>query len=464
MSTSIRKISIIVISSILIIAALIFAGISYYQATRFNARITINGTKVGGLTADQALKKLKTLILTNKVYVGQNLVFDGKSTKSGFTNQDLPEIKRLLGKQRTWWPSSKAENFSAMPSRTDHYRSQTLKGEVEAKLKLMNKSLIASKDAQAYLDHGQIAVSRSEVGKQYDITKLLKDYDNQEYRSEIYLKPILSQPIKENSQIVQNEKKKLQALVQRTVDYQVQNQTYPLEASKFIQYATVSKDMKLTMNTTDLKNEIAAINRSQSTLNKSYIFKTHTGSTISVQGQTYGWALDVGQETARIQSAFENGEKSMKAYNVYGIGYNTFGVGYHTTTNNGIGNTYAEVSIQEQRIWIYKNGQLAVTTPVVTGRHDTHEDTPTGVWYVMYKQSPSTLKGSEAGDPHYTVNVSYWAQFTDGGVGFHDASWRKNWASDAYLTGGSGGCVNTPPNVMKSVYDNLTQNEPVIVY
>ena len=45
--------------------------------------------------------------------------------------------------------------------------------------------------------------------------------------------------------------------------------------------------------------------------------------------------------------------------------------------------------------------------------------------------------------------------------GFHDASWRKNWASDAYLTAGSGGCVNTPPSVMKTVYDNLSQNDPV---
>lgn len=81
--------------------------------------------------------------------------------------------------------------------------------------------------------------------------------------------------------------------------------------------------------------------------------------------------------------------------------------GYHTITNNGIGDTYAEVSIQEQRIWIYKNGQLVVTTPVVTGRHEVNEDTPSGVWYIMYKQSPSTLKGSEVGNLNYSVKVAY---------------------------------------------------------
>ena len=40
----------------IIMIALIIAGISYYQATHFNAQITINGTKVGGLTADQVLE------------------------------------------------------------------------------------------------------------------------------------------------------------------------------------------------------------------------------------------------------------------------------------------------------------------------------------------------------------------------------------------------------------------------
>jgi hypothetical protein len=65
---------------------------------------------------------------------------------------------------------------------------------------------------------------------------------------------------------------------------------------------------------------------------------------------------------------------------------------------------------------------------------------------------------------HYRVQVAYWAPFTDSGCGFHDASWRTNWSSTAYLHQGSGGCVNTPPNIMKTVYDNLSTYEPVVVY
>ncbi len=51
----------------------------------------------------------------------------------------------------------------------------------------------------------------------------------------------------------------------------------------------------------------------------------------------------------------------------------------------GIGDTYAEVSIADRQIWIYKEGKLVLTTNVVTGKHSTGEDTSPGVWYVLYE-------------------------------------------------------------------------------
>ncbi|MCQ6280640.1 L,D-transpeptidase/peptidoglycan binding protein [Bacillus sp. EB600] len=459
-----RKITIISISSMIIIIAIVFTGISYYQATRFNRHIAINDTDVGGMTADQAIKKLTSTGLKNVVYVGNEQIFNGKDTKMGFTNKDLPAVKKLLTKQRTLFPSSKEQNYVLIPSKADQYRSQTMKKEVEEKLTSMNNSLKAPQDAQAHLDHGQITISKSINGKQYDVASLIKDYQKQEYNSEIHLNAEYIQPIKEDSPIVKKEEKMLQELAQRTVDYKVQNQVYSLKGSDLITNASVSKDMKVTIDPGDIKNKLTEINNSQSTLNKNFQFKTHSGSVISVKGQSYGWAINVAEETKRIQEAFEKGEKSLPADKIYGTGWRTYGTGYQTTTNNGIGDTYAEISIQEQHIWIYKNGQVAVDTNVVTGRHNTNEDTHPGVWYIEYKKSPSVLKGSEVGNPNYSVKVNYWAPFTLDGQGFHDAGWRKNWASDAYLTAGSGGCVNTPPSVMKTVYDTLSQNDPVVVY
>ncbi|MCM3567606.1 L,D-transpeptidase family protein [Neobacillus mesonae] len=454
----------IIISSLIVIVVCAAAGMYYHQATRFNANVKINDTKVGGLTADQALKKLKGTVLKNTVYIGEKRILDGKDTKMGFTQEDLSNVEKLLKKQQTFWPSSKEKNYSLVPAKEDQYRSTTMKKQVEEKLTAMNKSLKAPRDAEAHLQEGNIIVSKSKDGKKLDVSQLLKAYQKQKYNSEIHLQPKYIQPVRENSQVVKKEKEKLNELLKQTLDYQVQDKVYTLKAGELIKNASVSKDMKYTINSSGIKERIAEINQSQSTLNKNFTFKTHSGSVITVKGESYGWAIDVDDETKMIKKAFESGEKSVKADNIYGIGWSTYGTGYHTTTNNGIGNTYAEVSIKEQRIWIYKNGKLTVTTPVVTGRHNTHEDTPPGVWYIMYKETPSILEGSEVGNPNYRVKVQYWAPFTNSGCGFHDAGWRTNWASTAFLEHGSGGCVNTPLTAIKTVYNNLEKNEPVIIY
>ncbi|PEL34770.1 hypothetical protein CN605_29035 [Bacillus toyonensis] len=446
------------------IIALLVGGVSYYQVTHFNSNVTINDTKVGGMSADQAIQKLKTSGLANKVYVDQQQILDEKETKTELTEKDLPQVKKLLKSQWTFFPSSKEKNYSVLPKKADQYRSETMKKLVEEKLVSMNKELKAPQDAMAKLEQGKIVISKSVDGKQYDVTSLLKDYDKQKYKSEIHLKSTYIQPIKEDDPIIKKEEQALQNLLGQSVEYKVQNEVYPLKAKDLIQNASMSKDMKVTIDASDIKKKITEINNAKSTLNKNFSFKTHSGSVISVKGQGYGWALDVEKETKQVQQAFEKGEKSLSASNIHGNGWEKEGIGYETTANNGIGDTYAEVSIADQQIWIYKDGKLAVTTNVVTGKHSTSEDTSPGVWYVLYKRTPYTLKGSAVGKADYAVKVDYWIPFTNSGQGFHDAGWRTNWANNAYLTGGSGGCVNLLPNVAKTVYDNLNTYDPVIVY
>ena len=452
-------------ASIILIIALFIAAGSYYQANHFNSQIKINGITVGGMTADQALKKLKETVLKNVVYVGEQQILDGKDTKMVFTNKDLPDVKKLLKSQWTFFPSSKAKDYSLMPSNQDQYRNQTLKKQLEEKLLAMNQSLKAPQDAVVRLEQGKIVVTSSISGEQYDVASLLKDFEKQEYISEIRLNPAYIQPIKEDSEFIKNQQKKLEEFLAQTVDYQVQDKVFTLKASELIKNASISKDLQIKFDDAgDIKNKIAEINNSQSTLNKDFTFTTHSGSVISVKGKGYGWAIDIDKEIPRIMEAFGNGENSVSASNIYGQGWKGEGYGYDTIANNGIGDTYAEVSIAEQRIWIYKNGKLIVTTNVVTGNHSTGHDTSPGVWYILYKQTPSVLTGRENGKITYQVDVNYWAPFTNDGQGFHDASWRGNWASNAYLSAGSHGCVNTPPNIMKTVYDNLSAYEPVVIY
>ncbi|MEH7179117.1 L,D-transpeptidase family protein [Neobacillus vireti] len=444
--------------------ALILAAVSFYQATHFNANIKINGVEVGGMSAGKALKKLQASLLKNDIYLGEQLIVDGKDTEMGFTNDDLPGIKQHLKDQWSFFPTFKEKEYTLVSGQQDQYRSETLKTELEQKLTTMNQSLTAPVDAHVSLVEGDIVVSKSVDGTQYDVASIMEEYEKQGYRSEIRLKPTYLLALNEDSEKVKNEKQKLQTLLQHTVEYKVQDKVHTLSGSELIKNATISEDLKVSIDPSTINSKITEINEAQSTLGKDFSFKTHSGSIISVKGQGYGWALDVEKEAAQIQAAFENGETTLSASNIQGNGWSGEGYGYETTANNGIGDTYAEVSIAEQRIWLYKDGKLVLTSNVVTGKRSTGEDTSPGVWYILFKRTPYTLKGSAVGKADYSVPVSYWAPFTNSGQGFHDAGWRTNWSSTAYLTGGSGGCVNVTPNVMKAVYDNLSVHQPVVVY
>ncbi|MCT8137625.1 L,D-transpeptidase family protein [Anaerobacillus sp. CMMVII] len=454
-----------IIAGIVIIIVLIIGALSFYQATHFNENKKINDVDVSGLTAKGALKMLQTSILTNEVFIGDQLIFDGLDTQMAFTESDLPEIKKILKSQWSFFPTFETINFLLKPSEQDQYRTNFLKNELEQTLISINLDLIAPIDAYVFLEKGEIIVSKSVEGKQYDINSLLEEYDMQEYTSEIHLTPVYLQPIKEDSEVVKQQEETLKEFLLHTVDYTVQDQVHSLLASELVKNASLTETMEVLIDDpSDIKNKLAEINDAQSTLGKDFTFKTHSGSVISVKGKGYGWALDVEKETALIQEAFEQGEKSISASHIYGNGWSNEGFGYETTVNYGIGDTYAEVSIKDQRIWIYKDGNLVVTTNVVTGRKSTKEDTLPGVWYILYKRTPYTLTGTSVDDNEYAIEVDYWAPFTNSGQGFHDASWRENWASNAYLTAGSGGCVNVPPSMMKKVYENLKIYQPVVVY
>ena len=122
-----------------------------------------------------------------------------------------------------------------------------------------------------------------------------------------------------------------------------------------------------------------------------------------------------------------------------------------------IKDTYIEVDITNQKMTFYKDAELIVSTDVVTGLPDGHP-TITGLYYTYYKTTDIWLDG-----PDYHVFVKYWVSITDL-YGLHDASWRSNFGGDIYLYGGSHGCVNTPEEAMKTIYDNVTDGIPILSY
>ena len=126
---------------------------------------------------------------------------------------------------------------------------------------------------------------------------------------------------------------------------------------------------------------------------------------------------------------------------------------------NDIGDTYIEINITNQRMWMYKEGKLIVDTPVVTGNPYKNNDTPSGgVWRVYDIQRNVTLRGVD-----YRTPVDYWIGF-NGGVGVHDLQSRYYFGGQIYQGSGSHGCVNTPLAAVKLIYQAVEYGTPVIVY
>ena len=121
------------------------------------------------------------------------------------------------------------------------------------------------------------------------------------------------------------------------------------------------------------------------------------------------------------------------------------------------GSTYVEVNISAQRMWLYKNGKCIVDTPVVTGTRYSM-DTPKGYFDIYSRARNTVLTG-----PGYASPVDYWMAFS-GGCGIHDASWRSSFGGNIYTYNGSHGCINTPYNAVRTIYNNTTFGTPVIVY
>ena len=265
-------------------------------------------------------------------------------------------------------------------------------------------------------------------------------------------------------------KKNLQKIQKAVVTYKINGKKYQLRADELIHEVTYKAGKYKFTDVKKLHAKMEAIDQEVKTLKKSYKFTVPTGNkvngkTITVKNESYGWGIYVKKAVAAVENAFINGQDVVDGSKyIYGEGYSTYAHGYGKS-NHGIGKNYVVVSIKNQELWVVRKGKVAVhLTDVVTGTENKSNATPKGVWYIMYKESPSVLRGYNDDGSKYASKVQYWMPFTLSGCGLHDASWRNDWSKSAYLTGGSHGCVNIRPAEIRSVWNNVLTNDAVIVY
>ena len=120
--------------------------------------------------------------------------------------------------------------------------------------------------------------------------------------------------------------------------------------------------------------------------------------------------------------------------------------------------TYIEIDISDQHMWYVVNNEVYVSTPVVTGNYDSN-DTPTGTFYINDMSRDVSLVGAD-----YVSFVEYWMSFIGSSYGIHDASWRSSFGGDIFRGNGSHGCVNTPYDAVKKIFNHASVGTKVIIH
>lgn len=183
-------------------------------------------------------------------------------------------------------------------------------------------------------------------------------------------------------------------------------------------------------------------------------FTTHSGETIMVEeGGDYGWCIDKDVTIADVTDAVLTGAQGERPVTFL---YSAMG-----WDNGDLTGTYVEVSIAEQHLWCYKDYELVMDTDVVTGLPTTERETTPGTFAVDAKKEDAVLGSLDV--QGYESPVSFWAPF-NGGQGLHDAPWRGDFGGDIYLSNGSHGCVNIPPENMEPIYNAIDIGTAVVIY
>lgn len=444
---------------LLLIVAIYGFGANYYQS-HFFPNTTVNTVAIGNADLNKANTKLQKNVSTTLFSLTDNKApyKDITLTDLGKTTDFKSDLQNLLKKQNNWaFPLSYFKknktsmgDFSVTDAELDGYLSN-----LTTELTTLNDSRTPSQNASLSFNEGTFAVVPEVVGNQLNVENIIKDIKTKIQAGEktLELEDYLIAPtVTQNDETIQNQLAQANKVSAINGNYSINEQVINIPTETIQSWLTFT-DGTLGLDQEKVKAYLSSLGEQYNTSSVPYTFNSSKRGQVSVPAGSYSWSIQVNSETEALTETILAGEDFTRVPITKG-----------SSSANGprIGNTYIEVDIQNQHMWYYKDGALVLETDVVTGKPTT--PTPTGVFYVWNKESPSVLKGNNEDGTKYETPVNYWMPVDWTGVGIHDANWQPTFGGNWYLEHGSHGCVNTPPTVMKQLFEILETNTPVLIF
>lgn len=455
-----KKLVLGILIAYVVIMAIGYLGVSFYFSSHFLKGTSISGIDCSNKTTQEVKDLIQSRLGEYKLRITE---LDGKTETISAAQVDLTyvddnRVDELMKEQNQWgWLTAFSSKMTYELSVNTTYDTVMLRQAMDDMSCFQEENIVAPQDAYLTEQDGQLVIIPEVDGNTLDRNKVETEIKMaiDAGKTEInlvdldcYLKPTILQ---DNEKLVSERDGKNQ-LLKVNLTYDFGDRTEVVNGELIKDWIIQDEEGNWTIDESKASAYVQKLAYKYDTFGLTHTFTTHDGNTITLKGGDYGWVMKKKETTDALVQYIKDGTTATiePIYLYKGKSRNT----------NDIGGTYVEISIQQQRMWCYKDGVVVVDTPVVTGNVSKGYDTPAGsVWAIDAKKRDAILKGEG-----YTQPVTYWMPF-NGNVGIHDAdTWRAEYGGEIYLTAGSHGCVNTPTANAEKIFNTVEIGTPVIVY
>lgn len=456
---------------ILVLGGSAYAAASYYFADRFFEGTWINGVNCSQMTASQVEDIFKQKFQSYSIEVSSR----NQSPQTiagadiGYQYLSTGEVLKLLKQQKPYeWIKGLYEQKSYTVSENTGYNRTQLQEKLKALSCAQAENQTAPENAYVAYQDGQFVIVPETEGSKLNIKEAYKVLDaavesgqntvNFSDTPEAYV----SADVTSDDPALQSALEACNNYTKASITYTFGSQTTTLNGDTIKDWLQFDEKGQLVWDDNSFQQHVAdyvaQLAATYDTVGTEREFQTTSGRTVYVSSSVYGWKIDQAAETAQLSQEIQSGTQTTREP-VYSQRANAYGV-------NDLGNTYIEVDLSEQHMYYYQDGSDIFESDFVSGNMSyADRQTHAGIFTLYYKKSPDVLRGSMKADGtyDYEAKVEYWMPF-DGGIGFHDASWRGEFGGDIYLTDGSHGCINLPPDNAGTLYNLIQYGVPIVCF
>lgn len=451
--------------SVLGVILAVYFGFAIFFSSHFYFHTTINGVDYSlqsvSKVEDAMTQEVGFYKLSLKEADGDVDVIDGQQIDLSYKKGE--ELNTVLKNQNVFlWPRSLWENFDIQASVGVEYDETKLENLLNGLDCMKEENQVAPVSAVPEYDGQKFVVKAEELGSLINVDvfkEKVAEYiggfrDTLDMVEEdCYVKASYFSDSPEVIAACET----MNAYLGASVTYTFGDATEVVDGSVISQWLTTDENMNVTYNEEGVSQYIASLAEKYDTYRKQRTFTSGSGNTVNVQGGNYGWLIDQAAEIEALKANISNKEVVTKEP-VY----------KQTAASHGAadwGNTYVEVDLTNQYMYLFVNGSVVTSSPIVTGKPSEGSATPQGVYSIRYCKRNAVLRGPKKEDGTYEWEspVAFWMPF-NGAIGLHDATWQAAFGGSRYLTHGSHGCVNLPYNIAETVFNNVSAGTPVVCH